>query len=583
MLPRKFRNPGLRQKSCLLRRLSYTAGSRRPDLCDIIFSTKTTMVMMRKTFICCLFFTGLFHTTSLTAQGPGCSIGGPIQVCPGESHLYSGPANMAAYSWTITGQGNISTVVDQEMIGVDVGNVCTGTFTLTLNVTDNVGNSSNCELTVSVADVTPPQITCPVNYTVGCAALIEPQIGELSKITATDDCTSNPMIEYVSQNLVFGSCTNSGSRTLTYKATDNCGKTATCRYTITINDNVPPTLTCPANITVSCTSQVPAVNTGSVNYRDNCTGAVTISHIGTGSNPGICSQRRTFSRGYRGVDGCGNIGECSQIITVNDQVPPTITCPANITVCQTTLPAADINLAVASDNCTGVVTLEHTGDANAGASGSCYLVARTYSATDVCGNVATCSQTIAMSAPLPVELRYFTGKTTGYNNLLSWETATERNAAAHVVERSADGLSRWQEAHRTAAAGDKSTPTRYAWNDEQPPARAYYRLRSIDRDGSFTLSNIVALAREGAEGIQSLHPSPTAGPLVLTYRSETEGDLRIQVLRYDGVVVLEQQTAVNKALHTIELDLSQLPGGVYLIQTVGNDGLLNTWQIVVAR
>ncbi|HMD00827.1 MAG TPA: HYR domain-containing protein, partial [Ferruginibacter sp.] len=44
---------------------------------------------------------------------------------------------------------------------------------------------------------------------------------------------------------------NNYSITRTYKATDACGNSATCTQTITVLDNTPPVITCPANITAN--------------------------------------------------------------------------------------------------------------------------------------------------------------------------------------------------------------------------------------------------------------------------------------------------------------------------------------------
>ncbi|MBK6381872.1 MAG: hypothetical protein IPF69_00065 [Chitinophagaceae bacterium] len=77
---------------------------------------------------------------------------------------------------------------------------------------------------------------------------------------------------------------------------------------------------------------VPAVNTDSVIVTDNCAGVVTITHIDDVITNQTCPNRYTLTRTYRATDVCGNFSQCTQIITVNDQTAPVITCPANISV-----------------------------------------------------------------------------------------------------------------------------------------------------------------------------------------------------------------------------------------------------------
>src|SRR5260370_28077987 len=50
-------------------------------------------------------------------------------------------------------------------------------------------------------------------------------------------------------------------------------------YTTLFRSNA-PSITCPNNLTVSCTGQVPAPDTNSVTATDNCGGAVTVSWRG---------------------------------------------------------------------------------------------------------------------------------------------------------------------------------------------------------------------------------------------------------------------------------------------------------------
>ena len=71
-----------------------------------------------------------------------------------------------------------------------------------------------------------------------------------------------------------------------------------------------------------------------------------ISDVWAGNCP------RIITRTYQAADSCGNTTTCTQTITVNDSIAPAITCPANVTVaCVTDVPAPDIALVIASDNC----------------------------------------------------------------------------------------------------------------------------------------------------------------------------------------------------------------------------------------
>src|SRR5262249_4405063 len=60
----------------------------------------------------------------------------------------------------------------------------------------------------------------------------------------------------------------------------------------------------------------------------------------------------SVTRVYRAIDACGNIGQVTQTITVDDTIPPVISGPTNTIVqCGTSLDPANTGLATATDNC----------------------------------------------------------------------------------------------------------------------------------------------------------------------------------------------------------------------------------------
>jgi hypothetical protein len=145
-----------------------------------------------------------------------------------------------------------------------------------------------------------------------------------------------------------------GTTNITWTATDAAGNVATAIQMVTVNDNQPPTIVSgPSDVTVSCAADVPAVDLTSVTATDNCAG-VTISHVGDVTTNQTCANRFTVTRTYKATDAHSNTATYSQVITVNDNVPPQIT---GLSVSQTSLWPADhtmrditVNYSV-NDNC----------------------------------------------------------------------------------------------------------------------------------------------------------------------------------------------------------------------------------------
>jgi hypothetical protein len=98
-------------------------------------------------------------------------------------------------------------------------------------------------------------------------------------------------------------------------------------------------------------------------------------------------------------DACGNVSDPCLVTNTwtVDTTKPTITqCPGPLSLCAPqTAPAPDISLVKATDTCGGGVTIHFAGDA---ASGECpTVITRTYTATDPCGNSASCTQIITLN------------------------------------------------------------------------------------------------------------------------------------------------------------------------------------------
>jgi uncharacterized repeat protein (TIGR01451 family) len=269
--------------------------------------------------------------------------------------------------------------------------------------TDECGNTATCAQVIVVFDDTPPTITCPAGVTVSCANLVPPV--NTGSVTASDNCAGVVTVTHEGDVITEQTCVDRFTLTRTYLATDVCGNSASCTQVITVFDNTAPVITCPPNVTVSCASEVPAVNAGAVTTSDNCGGTVTVTHQGDVISNQTCVNRFTVTRTYLATDACGNSATCAQIITVFDNTPPVITCPADITIAfgDNTLPANTGN-PTGSDNCGGTPVFTSTDVTVAGPCEEEFTINRTWTATDACGLTTTCLQVIFVDGDCIVDL-----------------------------------------------------------------------------------------------------------------------------------------------------------------------------------
>jgi len=94
--------------------------------------------------------------------------------------------------------------------------------------------------------------------------------------TAKDSCSSSLTFSLTSDTGLVGSCP--GKVTRVYRVTDDCGNFAECTQTITVEDTIAPTLTCPDSVTIECGDPLDPATLGSATAIDNCATNVIITY-----------------------------------------------------------------------------------------------------------------------------------------------------------------------------------------------------------------------------------------------------------------------------------------------------------------
>lgn len=231
-----------------------------------------------------------------------------------------------------------------------IGGPCTNSFTIlrTFIASNACQLLDTCVQTIFVTDTTPPTIICPADTTIDCP--MDPVFGS---VTATDACDTLVILTFVSDT-TDGLCASEFSITRTWTATDNCGNSSSCSATITVQDTIAPTIACPSNVIVECSESTLPNSTipGMPFVVDSCDAQpmVTFSDVTVGSQ--TCTAEFTITRTFTATDICGNSSTCSQTISVEDNTPPDLTCPVDLTLsCMDTLPS---DPAVATDNCSTI-------------------------------------------------------------------------------------------------------------------------------------------------------------------------------------------------------------------------------------
>ena len=183
--------------------------------------------------------------------------------------------------------------------------------------------------------------------------------------------------------------------TRTWRATDACGNATNRTQTITVKDTQPPAVTKPQGPDgiVECPANPAFI---APVFTDACDGIITPSVLTTTN---VVNCQRIVTRRWIAVDGCGNVTNRSQRITLVDTTPPVlIGVPADTTASCNNLPfLPDVT---ATDLCSGSVAVTFQETITDGKLGV-FVLTRTWKAVDSCGNTATASQKIRVTDALP--------------------------------------------------------------------------------------------------------------------------------------------------------------------------------------
>ncbi|RTQ44962.1 hypothetical protein EJV47_26705 [Hymenobacter gummosus] len=156
---------------------------------------------------------------------------------------------------------------------------------------------------------------------------------------------------------------------------------------------------------------------------------------------------------------------------------------------------------------------------------------------------------------LPVELVSFGARPAADGAVqLDWRTASERNAAAFVVEASHAG-GPFAAVGEVAAAGNSTTARNYGFRHRPAAAGTwYYRLRQRDFDGKETLSEIRSVTTGKAEKLPPLSLLPNPAHDRVQVLGATAGP--VELLDATGRVLRRQPAESGVGL----------PAGIYLVR-----------------
>jgi hypothetical protein len=174
---------------------------------------------------------------------------------------------------------------------------------------------------------------------------------------------------------------------------------------------------------------------------------------------------------------------------------------------------------------------------------------------------------------LPVNSITFNGVYKDDAGYLRWETKNELNTSYFELERST-GNSVYDRIASINATGTPDSKTRYEELDRDAStlgvARVFYRLKIVDRDGSYTYSKVVVLDIPGSIITNiAIFPNPADEQTTAIISSPKDQAIKWQLVDVTGRVVLNQDAILRKGENRIVISLANLRSGTYFLKVNG--------------
>ena len=265
-----------------------------------------------------------------------------------------------------------------------------GLSTVTWSVSDSSGNISTATQTVTVIDTVAPELIIPENLVVEAS---DPS-GTLVDI---GDAIVNDVVGIDTVSNDAPELFELGTIDVTWTATDLFGNIVTSVQVVTVLDTTSPSISAPSDITFEATASQSILDIGTAT-ADDIIGVDSVSNDAPSSFP-LGSTTVTWTA----TDAAGNSASDTQVVTVVDTIPPTITAPDDISI-EATSPSENIvelndkeKEQILANDLVGIASI--TNDAPSSFPYGSTTV--TWTATDAAGNSASDTQVVTVVDTIP--------------------------------------------------------------------------------------------------------------------------------------------------------------------------------------
>lgn len=166
-----------------------------------------------------------------------------------------------------------------------------------------------------------------------------------------------------------------------------------------------------------------------------------------------------------------------------------------------------------------------------------------------------------------------------FTNEVSWNAENEEQVKEYFIQRSADGIH--FETLSLSSKPEISAAGNYKMNDNQfPSGTNFYRIQSMNFDGSATYSEIREIVNEWPSAFLSVLPNPNQGSFTLHHSLQNSDEItRLLITDASGRVVYERQS-VAAEFQNLEIN-PMLNPGIYVVMMQNSSFTLNDRLVIL--
>lgn len=182
---------------------------------------------------------------------------------------------------------------------------------------------------------------------------------------------------------------------------------------------------------------------------------------------------------------------------------------------------------------------------------------------------------------IPIVLIEFLISNTDKSVALKWKSQQENNNERYFIERSNDART-WRVLAEVKAVPYSTVPQNYNYTDESPlPGLNYYRLRIVNHDGKFGITQVKAARISNSSSKPGIYPNPATSTATIFVKDENVDNFLVCVYNRNGQFVTRFRS--ENGSNIIQIDVSNLLQGDYTAEVISNTGKRQLLRFMVAR